>query len=97
MNKSEVHTDPFHRRDYNRVFWILAVLTAIEVALGLQFGADLPRTILTLILLLLALSKASLIAMYYMHLRWDNKFLAAIFITPLFMAVMLASFATLGR
>ncbi len=97
MNKTVAQADPLHRRAYNRVFWILAVLTLIEVTLGVQLGVDFPRIVLTLILLLLALTKASLIAGYYMHLRYDNRLLAVIFIVPLFMAVMLASFATIAR
>ncbi len=85
------------RRAYNRVFWILAVLTAFEVSLGLAAAQVLPRPLLISVLLAVAVSKASLIALYYMHLRYESKLLTLIFVVPLLFAVMLAAFSTLAR
>jgi cytochrome c oxidase subunit 4 len=61
-------------RPYLAVFLALAVLTFLE--LGVTY-LDLPRIPL---LVPLALIKASLVAMFYMHLRYDRKVFSLVFI-----------------
>ena len=58
---------------YIRVFILLAVLTIIEVVLA---QLPIPRAP---ILIPISIIKASLVALYYMHLRYDNRVFAAIF------------------
>jgi cytochrome c oxidase subunit 4 len=72
------------KRPYMRVFVGLAVLTAVEVSLASL--AVLPRPILIILLLILAAAKALLVAMYYMHLRYDHRILWIIGGFPFFLA-----------
>ena len=64
----------------------LAVLTAIEVGVA---GLAIPKTFQIVLLLLLAVGKALLVAMYYMHLRYDRPILAIIGGFPFFLAVLM--------
>lgn len=71
---------------YIGIFVALAVLTAIE--LGVAF---LPFAKLTIILLLIGLAvwKALLVALYYMHLRFEPNRVRILAIAPLPLAVIL--------
>jgi cytochrome c oxidase subunit 4 len=72
---------------YIAVFVGLAVLTGIEVWLVTSgvLGAIPPL----LVLLALAAVKAALVAAFFMHLRDDTKWLAALFIYPMLLAGLL--------
>jgi len=72
--------------NYMAIFWYLAVLTVIE--LGVIF---LPIGKLTIGILLcaLAVTKAALVAMYFMHLRFETRTLGLVAITPLIIATLL--------
>jgi cytochrome c oxidase subunit 4 len=70
-----------------QAFVWLAVLTAIEV--GLVFIPNLPRFVLITLLCALAIIKASLVAMFFMHLRFERKTLALVVLTPLVLAAIL--------
>ncbi len=71
-------TQTTHKRpNYLGVFVILAVLTALEI--GVTY-LPLPRVP---ILVPLALIKASLVALYYMHLKSDRKIFSVIFVMGL--------------
>ena len=80
------HTHP----NYMGIFWVLLVLTVVEV--GLTF-LGLPKMLLGFLLVILAVWKAALVAMYFMHLKFEPKTLAMIAIVPfvlcLFMILML--------
>ena len=56
------------RARYSIVFIILAVFTALEI--GTSY---LPAEIKVPVLLLLAFMKASLILLYFMHIKFDNR------------------------
>jgi cytochrome c oxidase subunit IV len=73
------HTSPW------LVFAVLAILTVIEVAVSL-----IPGWVKNPLLLAISLVKAGLVALYYMHLRYEKPILGVIFITPAIMAVLLA-------
>jgi cytochrome c oxidase subunit 4 len=67
--------------------WIgLAVLTAIE--LGVAF-LPFAKTIIILLLVGLAFWKASLVALYYMHLRFEPNRLRILAVAPLPLIVIL--------
>jgi cytochrome c oxidase subunit 4 len=72
--------------NYMAIFWWLAGLTVLE--LGVIF---MPMSKLTIAVLLcaLALTKASLVAMYFMHLRFETRTLALIALVPLTIATLL--------
>lgn len=65
---------------YLMVFLGLAILTAIE--LGVAF-LGLSRLMTILVLVGLALWKAALVALYYMHLRYEPRRLHLIVLAPL--------------
>ena len=78
----QAHAEP----NYMGVFYWLAALTAVEVAV-----AYLPFTKLAtgVILVVLAFTKASLVAMYFMHLKFERRTLAIIALTPVILCIML--------
>ena len=79
---SASHKEP----NYMAVFFLLAVLTAIEI--GVVY---LPTTkmIIAILLVGLALGKAALVAMYFMHLKFEKRTLGIIALTPLILCTLL--------
>jgi len=80
--RAQTHTEP----NYMAVFYWLAALTAVEV--GVTF---LPLTKLALgaILVVLAFTKAALVALYFMHLKFEQRTLMLVAITPVLICVFL--------
>ncbi len=78
----QAHTEP----NYMAVFYWLAALTVIEVAV-----TYLPFTKLAtgVILVVLAFTKAALVAMYFMHLKFEQRTLAVIALTPVLLCILL--------
>jgi cytochrome c oxidase subunit 4 len=71
---------------YMAIFWYLAILTVIEIAvIFLPFGKFTNGVLLCG----LALGKAALVAMYFMHLRFETRILGMVAITPLAIATLL--------
>ena len=75
-----------HTKTYLKIFGALAVLTIIEVILS-QSG--MPHTPMVILLIAFALVKAGLVALYFMHLHYDAKFLSIIAYAPLVVASIL--------
>lgn len=73
------------------VAWaVLIAITALEVSLVLVF--KVPPAVRVVVLIVLALMKASLIGAYYMNLRFERLAMAYIAVIPLMLLVlMLAS------
>lgn len=65
---------------YMLVFGGLALLTAIEV--GIAF-LGFSRSVTIMILIALAVWKAALVALYFMHLKWETKALRWLALAPL--------------
>jgi len=72
---------------YYFIWFVLLVLTIVEV--GVAFISGLPRTALILILVGLAIWKATLVALYYMHLKFERLRLIILATSPLPLAVIL--------
>lgn len=72
--------------NYLAVWFWLALLTAVEVLVA--FITHLPRHVLILALLFLAVWKALLVALYFMHLRFEPKRLLIFAVAPLPLAVI---------
>src|SRR5436309_15120865 len=72
--------------NYMAIFWWLAVLTVIEIAV---IYTPLARLIIGILLVTLAISKAALVAMYFMHLRFETRTLAYVAVTPLAIGTLL--------
>lgn len=79
-------SDKHHQPNYAAVFWSLFFLTMFEIA-----AANLPFTKIFIILILLALAivKAGLVALFYMHLKYEKYVIYVIVIFPLILAVIL--------
>jgi cytochrome c oxidase subunit 4 len=80
-----------------RVFVFLVVLTLAEVAVALALAASSAKVPM---LIALAIAKATLVAMYYMHLRFEGRVLRLIAVFPLILSIVLAlapSFDVLAR
>ena len=75
--------------NYMAVWGILLVLTIAEV--GVAFFSHMPKWLLILALLALALWKALLVALYYMHLKCEPKKLWLITVAPIPLIIILLS------
>jgi cytochrome c oxidase subunit IV len=71
---------------YVEIGVILAVVTAIEVAL---FYADIPRQVTIPSLLFLTAVKFVLVVMWFMHLRYDRRLLSYVFIAGMVIAAVI--------
>lgn len=71
---------------YVKVAVILAIVTAIEVAFSYIPDAD-PAFIVTG-LIVMAVIKFALVALYFMHLRFDNRLFRRLFISGLVLAII---------
>ncbi len=78
----EEHKDP----NYMAIFWWLLALTSLEVSVAVT---NLPTPAKASLLVAMALAKAILVAMYFMHLRFERLTLGAIVLTPLILCVFL--------
>jgi cytochrome c oxidase subunit 4 len=74
-------------RTYVRVALILTLITALEV--GVIYIRQLTPIIVPLLLAMSA-AKFALVAMYFMHLRYDPRSLTSLFVGPLLVATGLA-------
>ena len=72
----EQHEEP----NYIAVFIYLALLTAAELGV---YGLGLPKSVMIGALVALALAKAALVAMYFMHLAMERKGLWVVAVIPL--------------
>jgi cytochrome c oxidase subunit IV len=79
---SEHHRGP----RYGSIWWWLLGLTIIEVLVATQVEAQLPKVIL---LVGIALTKAALVALYFMHLRFERTTLMVIAFTPMLICGLL--------
>lgn len=79
---SENHKEP----NYMGVFYSLTVLTALEI--GVVF-LPTAKLIIAILLVGLAITKAALVAMYFMHLKFEKRTLGVIAMTPLALCTLL--------
>lgn len=71
---------------YMTIFWWLAVLTVVEI--GVIF-LPISKLAIGILLIALASSKAALVAMYFMHLRFERRTLGWIALTPALIGTLL--------
>lgn len=74
-------------RAYLIAWVVLLCLTAIEVSVVLVF--TLPTAVRVTILLISALTKASLIGAYYMNLKFERLAMAYIAVIPLLLGILM--------
>jgi cytochrome c oxidase subunit IV len=81
-------TTTAHARPNYILIWLyLFVLTIVEVAAA--FLSGMPKLWLILILVFLAVVKAVLVALYFMHLKFEGWRLRIIFMIPIPLAFIL--------
>lgn len=71
---------PHKKPNYLGIFLFLALVTVIEVTVA----ANTP-----VVLVALSVLKIVLVALYYMHLKFENGVLSAIFLSPIPFVVMI--------
>jgi cytochrome c oxidase subunit IV len=71
---------------------LLAIITALEVAL---YYLNMPSALLVAFLLVLAVLKFSLVAAFFMHLKFDSPMLRRVFITGIILASIVYTIALL--
>jgi len=72
--------------NYMAIFWYLAILTVVEIAVIFM---PIGKLTIGVLLCALAVTKAALVAMYFMHLRFETRTLGMIAVTPLVIATLL--------
>ncbi len=81
---------------YLRIAVVLAIVTAVEIAL--IYIPGLPNHVLVALLIVMSVVKFALVVGFYMHLRYDARLLTALFVGPLTIAcaIILALMALFG-
>lgn len=69
-----------HHPAYGKIWWWLLILTVAEVLVALYVQVPLAKGIL---LIGMALTKAALVALYFMHLKFETTTLLVIAFTPM--------------
>ncbi len=83
----EHHPEP---RTYITVAVILAIVTAIEV--GLSYAKSLGDAVVPL-MIVSAVIKFVLVALWFMHLRFDSKIFKRLFVTGIILALIVFGIA----
>ena len=75
-----------HGPSYMAIFWYLAILTVVEIAIIFM---PVHRMAVGVMLVSLASAKAALVALYFMHLRLEVKTLGYVALTPVLIGTLL--------
>lgn len=84
---AEETTVEHKKPNYYLVWLYLLILTVAEVTVA--FVSNLPEAVLIVALLALALWKAALVAMYYMHLKYEPPRLVMLVLAPIPFAILI--------
>ena len=79
---AEGHPSP---RKYVSVAVLLAVITAAEVAI---YYVKMSDVVLVTFLMLFAVIKFAMVAMWFMHLRFDSRMFRRLFVTGIVLAII---------
>ena len=78
---------PHHAVNYYAIFTALVVLTILTVLVAFhRFQSEAVNLMLAM---LVAATKATLVALFFMHLKFEGKLIYMIFIVPLILCVLL--------
>jgi cytochrome c oxidase subunit 4 len=72
--------------NYMGIFWWLLALTILEIGV---IYLPIPHLAIAILLVGMALTKAALVGLYFMHLRFERVSLGLIALTPLVICVFL--------
>ncbi len=76
------HPEP----NYMGVFWWLLALTIVEVAV---IYLPIAKFAIAIMLITMAVTKAALVALYFMHLKFERRALAFVAVIPFVLCVFL--------
>jgi cytochrome c oxidase subunit 4 len=76
------HKEP----NYIGVFWWLLVLTVMEIAVVYM---PMAKMVIAILLVSMAISKAALVALYFMHLKFERSTLALVALSPFVLCLFL--------
>ncbi|HBK79271.1 MAG TPA: hypothetical protein DDZ83_06255 [Nitrospinae bacterium] len=83
---TETHDD--HQVNYIGIFWWLLALTILEIMAGIPSASpQYPQALKGFLLIGMAGIKATLVAMYFMHLKFDRRALSFIAFVPLVLCI----------
>ena len=77
------HPEP---RDYIRIFIVLFLITVIEVS---TYYVNPPRSVLIPVLLTFTVVKFTLVVLWFMHLKFDSRLYARLFLMGIAFALTL--------
>lgn len=90
MSSAVAETEHQEEPNYMAVFYALGILTVTEIGVAYM---GLTKAVLAPILVSLAFVKASLVALWYMHLKFEGRLLYLIVAMPLLLVcIMLAGY-----
>ena len=72
---------------YITIFLILAFLTVLEVFIPQVYSGKWDGNLKMILLCILAFAKAILVAFYFMHLKWEAKWVKWIAAMPIYMGI----------
>jgi len=75
--------------NYMAIFWWLFGLTVFEV--GFSVFTHPPKAVLMIVLVGLAVVKATMVALYFMHLKFERKSLGLLFASTLLLGAILVA------
>ena len=82
-----------HAKQYVAIFFLLLVVTIVEVLIPLYApGFGIGKIVEVLLLLALMVFKGAFVMMFYMHLKGDRRMFSSLFIFPL----IIMTAATIG-
>ncbi|MBE7553271.1 MAG: cytochrome C oxidase subunit IV family protein [Anaerolineales bacterium] len=88
---------PHKSPNYLAVFLALAAITAIITITELYIDyIPVPKEVIWAGFVVMSLVKATLVAMYYMHLKFDSFVYTILFLTPVMFAVLLVGILAVG-
>jgi cytochrome c oxidase subunit 4 len=94
---AQLKTKSHKRPNYWAVFMALALLTALITITELYIDyIPVPKEIIRGSFVVMSLIKATLVAMYYMHLKFDSFVYSVLFLLPVLFAVFLVGILAIG-
>ncbi len=76
--------------EYIQIGAILSIITAIEVGI---YYIDMSHNLLVAILIVLSVTKFTMVVAWFMHLKFDNRLFSTLFVTGLFGAMIIFAIA----
>ena len=87
-----MHGDVEHpgEAEYVRIAVILALITGVEVAV---YYMSALKSVLIPILVVLAVTKFTMVALFFMHLKFDSRLFRRLFVTGIILAIIVYTIA----